>query len=199
MSKISDRILKTLEALKLPALQARYAKATGKTSRSPNRKFLLREILEAEKKAKAIAAAAMKRQRQAAAAGPGRVQMPAATTSETERGAEETQYVRGQYSKFTVAELQAEYLRVVGRPTGSDDRGYLLWKLRVALQGKIRCGPRRTRVGVECKTIPIRIEAQLLTEMDEAWLELGFPSRNQFVIEATTFFAGHCRSIRAST
>jgi hypothetical protein len=49
MSNTSDRILKTLEALKLPALQARYAKATGKTSRSPNRKFLLREILEAEK------------------------------------------------------------------------------------------------------------------------------------------------------
>lgn len=199
MSKTSNRILKTLEALKLPALQARYAQATGKTSRSPNRKFLLREIIEAEKKAKATAAAEAKRQRQAAAAAPARAQMPAPQTAEQDRGGGQTRYVRGQYSKFTIAELQAEYFRVVGRKTGSGDRGYLIWKLRVALQGKIRCGPRKTRVGVECKTIPIRIEAQRLTEIDEAWLELGFPSRNQFVVEATTFFVSHRRSTRAST
>jgi hypothetical protein len=43
------------------------------------------------------------------------------------------------------AGLQAKYLEVIGRSTGSDDRGYLIWKIREAEKGRINLGPRKTR------------------------------------------------------
>ena len=46
---------------------------------------------------------------------------------------------------MTIEELQAKYLEVVGRSTGSDDRRYLIWKIREAEKGRINVGPRKTR------------------------------------------------------
>ncbi len=39
---------------------------------------------------------------------------------------------RGRFAAMSVEELQAKYLEVVGRATGSDDRRYLIWKIREA-------------------------------------------------------------------
>src|SRR5690606_34561140 len=49
---------------------------------------------------------------------------------------------RGELTGLTIEELQARYLDVVGRPTGSADRGYLVWKIREAMKGKVPTGPR---------------------------------------------------------
>ena len=48
-------------------------------------------------------------------------------------------------ASMTVEELQTKYLEVVGRSTGSDDRRYLIWKIREAEKGRINVGPRKTR------------------------------------------------------
>jgi hypothetical protein len=46
---------------------------------------------------------------------------------------------------MTIEELRAKYLDVVGRATGSDDKRYLIWKIREAEKGRIPVGPRKTR------------------------------------------------------
>jgi hypothetical protein len=46
MSKQTKRTRNELERLRLPELQARFREVVGETSRSPNRKFLMRRIEE---------------------------------------------------------------------------------------------------------------------------------------------------------
>jgi hypothetical protein len=46
---------------------------------------------------------------------------------------------------MTIEELQTEYLDVVGRSTGSDDRRYLIWKIREAEKGRRHRGARCCR------------------------------------------------------
>lgn len=43
-------------------------------------------------------------------------------------------------AKMTVDELHARYSEVVGRSTSSDHRGYLIWKVREGLKGRITVG-----------------------------------------------------------
>ncbi|MFW5740467.1 MAG: hypothetical protein ACOC1F_08880, partial [Myxococcota bacterium] len=52
---------------------------------------------------------------------------------------------RGRFKGMTVEELQSMYLQKVGRPTGSTDKAYLVWKIREAEKGRIPIGPRETR------------------------------------------------------
>ena len=47
MNKNTQKTMKSIEKLRLPELQARFAEIVGEASRSPNRKFLLRRIGEA--------------------------------------------------------------------------------------------------------------------------------------------------------
>jgi hypothetical protein len=47
---------------------------------------------------------------------------------------------KGRFAGMSVAELQALYLEKVGRPTGSDDADYMIWKIREAEKGKITVG-----------------------------------------------------------
>jgi hypothetical protein len=78
-----------------------------------------------------------------------------------------------------VPELQARYLEVVGRPTGSLDKPYLLWKIREARKGRIPIGPRKSpRTGdATFKILPLRMEAALVDQLDQAWKRRGFRSR----------------------
>ena len=102
-----------LAALGLPALRERFKDATGETTKSPNKKFLVRRIEEAS--TARAAAPAEEPQRPTAAPEPG-------TTL-----AESTPpKPRGRFASMTIEELQRKYLEVVGRSTGSDDRRYLL-------------------------------------------------------------------------
>ena len=75
--------------------------------------------------------------------------------------------------------LQARYLEVVGRSTGSDNKAYLIWKIREAQKGRIPGGPRKSahREGVTFKVLPLRMESDLVDKLDEAWKRQGLHSR----------------------
>ncbi len=163
MSNRRTRPKSELERMRLPELQARFREVTGETSRSPNRTFLIRRIEEA-----------------VAANTPHAAASPRA---------------RGRYTSMTVAELQAKYLEVVGRVTGSDDRRYLLWKIREAEKGRVPVGPRRTRgrggEPLEMKILPLRLDAEAIELMDDAWRSRGIKSRMEFFRRALGHYLAH--------
>jgi len=74
---------------------------------------------------------------------------------------------------------RSAYLEVVGRSTGSDNKAYLIWKIREAQKGRIPVGPRKSahREGVTFKVLPLRMESDLVDKLDEAWKRHGLHSR----------------------
>ena len=93
--------------------------------------------------------------------------------------------VRGRFASMTVEELQVRYRDVVGRPTGSLDKAYLVWKIRQAEKGRVPVGPTRRRAveaePVEFKVLPLRFTATSVDQMDAIWRALGMRSRSDFV------------------
>jgi hypothetical protein len=98
------------------------------------------------------------------------------------------QLPRGALKGLTIEELQAKYLEVVGRPTGSTNRAYLEWKIREAAKGKIPTGPRshgrRTSQGDDVMVLPLRLPATTVDAMDHAWHSRGIRTRMDFLREA---------------
>lgn len=84
-------------------------------------------------------------------------------------------------SKLGVAALQQRYLDVVGRPTGSSDKRYLIWKIREAQKGRVPVGPRTRRSpsepAAEHMVLPVRMETSLVQRLDAAREHLGIKSR----------------------
>jgi hypothetical protein len=171
MNKENKKRMKIMEKLRLPELQARFNDIVGEATRSPNKKFLLRRIAEAletqEQEAPAAAAAAVEHATPEPAANDGEA------TAET--GNEK------KLSKLSVDELQALYIEVVGRDTGSGDRRYLIWKIREARKGRIPVGPVRRRhadgEAPDMKVLPLRLEAEAVARLDEARERLGLKTR----------------------
>src|SRR3990167_1634471 len=167
-----------LAALGLPALWDRFNEATGETTKSPNKKFLVRRIEEALAARAADPAPAPVEESPRSAR--------AASAPEPERTlAESTSPMpRGRFASMTIEELQTKYLEVVGRATGSDDRRYLIWKIREAEKGRINVGPRKTRAhdgeSLDVKNLPLRLEADVADKMDEAWRAKGIKNRMEF-------------------
>jgi len=62
---------------------------------------------------------------------------------------------------------------------GSDNKAYLIWKIREAQNGRIPVGPRKSahREGVTFKVLPLRMESDLVGKLDEAWRREGLHSR----------------------
>ena len=88
---------------------------------------------------------------------------------------------------MSIEELRAEYLRVVGRPTSSDQRRYLLWKLSEAAKGRIALGAiekRPAREKADMQVIPLGMEREVAAKLDTAWKALGFKSRMAFLRDA---------------
>ena len=79
-------------------------------------------------------------------------------------------------------ELQARYLEVVGRPTGSISKAYMVWKIREAQKGRIPLGLRKNahREGVTFKVLPLRMESAVVDKLDEAWRSRGIKNRMEF-------------------
>lgn len=201
MTSTTRKQIKALEKLRLPELQARFAEVTGEETRAPNRRFLIRriaEVLEAresdvaaeptpddtaqDETTPAPAAAASADAPDAGNAGEG-------ATESADGGAEERRL-----SKLSVPELQTLYLEVVGRPTGSSHKRYLIWKVRQAQKGRIPVGPRGSRRAdgevVDFKVLPLRMEADLVTRLDEARERLGLKSRMELFRRALHAFLG---------
>ena len=167
-NKTKNQIAK-LGKMKLPELQAKYAEVVGEKTRSPNKTFLIRKITEALAAAggdaKAVKAKVPKTDASSAGTEATSQPNPAAAVEKL--------------SKLDVPELQARYREVVGRPTGSTSKPYLLWKIREAKKGRIPVGPRKNarREGVAFKVLPLRLEADLVEKLDEVRKRQGLRSR----------------------
>ncbi|WP_164012064.1 hypothetical protein [Pyxidicoccus trucidator] len=86
---------------------------------------------------------------------------------------------------MTLEELRKTYFDVVRRPSGSSNRGYLVWKIREAEKGRINVGPSKTRARagepLDVKTLPLRLEADVAHKMDEAWRAKGIKNRMELL------------------
>ena len=102
---------------------------------------------------------------------------------------------RGRFASLTIEVLQTKYREVVGRATGSDDRRYLIWKIREAEKGRIPVGPRSTRKRegepLDVKILPLRLEADVADKMDEAWRARAIKSRMEFFRGAIGHYLAH--------
>ena len=96
---------------------------------------------------------------------------------------------------MTIEQLQAKYLEVVGRSTGSDSKNYLIWKIREAEKGRIPIGPRKTRSHdgepLDVRILPLRLNAEAVDKMDEAWRAHGIKNRTQFLRNAIGRYLTH--------
>ena len=96
-------------------------------------------------------------------------------------------------TRLDVSELQARYLEVVGRPSGSTNKAYLIWKIREAKKGNIVLGPRKSadREGVTFKVLPMRMETTIVDKLDEAWRSRGIKNRTAFFRGALGHYLKH--------
>ncbi|MCC7535199.1 MAG: hypothetical protein IT379_03255 [Deltaproteobacteria bacterium] len=180
----------TLATLGLPALWKRFKEATGETTKSPNKKFLVRRIEEAL----AARAAEPEPATQPPAKRTARASEPTVATTEPTTS-DAPKPPRGRFATMTIEELQTKYFEVVGRSTGSDDRRYLIWKIREAEKGRINVGPRKTRERdgepLDVKILPLRLEADVADKMDEAWRSKGIKNRMEFFRGAIGHYLAH--------
>ncbi|MCZ2135398.1 MAG: hypothetical protein LC098_08225 [Burkholderiales bacterium] len=164
MNYPTRRTLKSLEALRLPELQAKYAELVGEKTRSPNKKHLLSKIAQALE---------------------AREQANAKPTLQTPATPEPVAKVK--LTKLSVPELQALHREIIGRETTSTDSAYLVWRVRQAQKGRIRVGPIERRApgeAADVKVLPLRMTAAEAEAMDEAWRRLGFKSRTAMIRKA---------------
>jgi len=164
MSKKIDRQIEKLQELRLPELQARFAEIVGEPTRAPNKKYLLRRIREALE---------AKAQR-------------GGTSDSADAPATKRKREPSGLTKLTVEELQQRYLQEVGRPTESDNRAYLIWKLRQARKGKIRIGPARERKHEPGTTqvVPLTLPRESVAALDEVVGRTSFINRSAFLRRA---------------
>ncbi len=176
MNNATRNLIASLEDMRLPELQAKYAEVIGEESRCPNKRFLIRRITEALQAGQGQAARATASNH---------------ATSDPRRN--ESSGEKKRLSKMSVYELQALYREVVGRDTSSSDVRYLVWKVRQAEKGRIPVGPRGRRrpdgESVDFKVLPLRMEAEQVQRLDEARERLGLSSRMDLFRRALhTFF-----------
>jgi len=110
---------------------------------------------------------------------------------------------RGRFSGLTVDDLQAKYREVVGRSTGSDNKAYLIWKIREAEKGRITVGPVQTRMAegtsdADVKILPLRLETKVVETMDTAWRERGLKTRMEFFRRALGHYLTHLGATEAA-
>lgn len=196
---MAKNIRRELDRLRLPALQERFREVIGEETRCPNRTFLIRRITEAiAARAAAEAAPAeptpspnvaptLARAARARTASPGK---PTSASPRADRPE------RGRFKSMTIDELQTAYLSIVGRPTGSTDRRYLIWKIREAEKGRVPVGPRETRTpdqeaATETRILPLRLDAPSVAAIDATWRAQGLKSRMEFFRRALGHYLAH--------
>ena len=164
-----------LGRIKVNELQAKFAEVTGEKTRSPNKTFLIRKIAEAVQAKSGVESSS-----------PG---AKAATTIATKAAGSGTERL----TRLDVAELQSRYFEVIGRPTISTNKAYLIWKIREAKKGHIVLGPRKSarREGVTFKVLPLRLESEVVDKLDEAWRSRGIKNRMEFFRGAIGHYLRH--------
>ncbi|MCK9462855.1 MAG: ribbon-helix-helix protein, CopG family [Proteobacteria bacterium] len=184
MSQTMKREITRLSKMRVNELQARFAEVTGEVTRSPNKTYLIRQIIAGLEAADA-----------ADVAPPAPAIEPPAPTAAAPEEADTAApgaapAIAEKLTRLDVPALQARYLEVVGRPTGSTNKAYLIWKIREAIKGRIPVGPRRNthREGVEFKVLPLRMEAALVEQLDAARKRQGLRSRMDLIRRALQAF-----------
>ena len=211
MSDTIQNTIETLKEMRLPELRARYAEVIGEESRCPNKTFLARKIAEALAKDSGDQDEAPKpttdeptdttpATEEATANEVAEVSDAEAPDDKQGEAATETAGVK--LTKLSVPELQARYREVVGRDTGSSAKNYLIWKIRQAEKGRIPVGPRRSRrsegEAANFKVLPLRMQAELVAELDEARERLGLKSRMELMRRSLHAFLLEAGEVRVA-
>lgn len=85
---------------------------------------------------------------------------------------------------LSVDQLRAVYKHLSGRPSTSESRTYLCNRIRMARQGTLPSGTRRSRSGEPQKVLPVAMAVSVVEALDEAWRRNGYGSRIAFIREA---------------
>jgi len=168
-----------LEAMRLPELWQKYEEAIGTKTRTPNKAFLVKAILDAEKDKRKTSRGAVK-------AESGRAKTTTTTASHS------SERPRGRFAGMTVDELRALYEEKVGRPTDSTDEAYLKWKIREAEKGRVTVGPVQRRHRDEARkrcvnrvvAVTLRFGESELERLDRALERAGAKNRTRFLMTA---------------
>jgi len=178
-----------MEEMKLPELQAKFAEVVGEETKAPNKKYLIKRILEV------LEQDDFQGDEQAEMDANIQVTNDAEQSDEPIEADDDSSEEETSLTKLDVDTLRNRYNEIVGRPTGSTDKRYLIWKIRQAQKGKIPVGPipgrRGDGIGRDYKVLPVRMEADLVEKLDEAWKRQGLESRMQLFRQAlSTYLAG---------
>ena len=177
MSKKIDNVMAKLADRRLPELRAKYEEVLGESTRAPNKTYLLRRIREGLEAKEAEAKQTRKGRGTKAAKKASKAKAGGAARKERESDG---------LTKLTVEELQERYLQEVGRETGSDNKGYLIWKIRMARTGKVRVGPARERKHEPGTTqvVPLTLPRETVAALDEVVERTTFANRSAFLKRA---------------
>ncbi len=205
-----------LGTMRINELQQLYAEVTGKSTRCPNRTWLVKAILEVALPAQAVVptqAEASPQPEEATPAvdegepsgglevdpiGPANGPEPSAPVAGLDNaaalaagahmptdgaGAALLPTAAVNLSKLGIPELQALYSEVLGRPTASTSRNYLVYKVRAAQKGTVSAGSRtrHQKTGDAIMVLPLRMEADMVDQLDAAWRRQGLRSRMDLI------------------
>ena len=178
---------KKLENMSVAELRARHKQVTGRSTKESKKEKLIDAIEQHGRLEQRVAAA----RAGTAPKARGRVKKanPSAVTGEVAAAAPQAAddgpppaaepKKRGKWSAMSTEDLRRLYEEKVGRATSSDDRGYLIWKIREAEKGRITTGPVQRAKLTDEPTIPItlRLPTSLTEKLDVVWRRLGHRSR----------------------
>lgn len=205
MNAITRKKVKALDKLRLPELQEKFAELVGEATRSPNKKYLIRRIGEALEAAESADSTGPKRPAKPNAAGArkdagwaggakraaAKAKAKAKQPAKKQRAAAKDASGEKPLSKLSVPKLQERYKEIVGRTTGSKNAAYLIWKIRQAEKGKIPVGPTQRRSSAnpgDYKVIPLRMETEVVDQIDAARERLDLPSRTTLIRRALMLY-----------
>jgi hypothetical protein len=230
MNALTRQAITALDAMRLPELQARYLEVLGTETRCPNRGYLIRKIseaLSANDTAEPGLDTATNEQSHIEACGEDEFAPEEQSTDESEVPDEADEIdvtlvedtaedaapdsdpavpvsvPRGRFRGMTAEELQLKYFEVVGRATNSENKAYLIWKIREAEKGHVPVGPLHGRSTpanpVDTRVLPLRLEAPLIDRIDAARRRLGLRSRTEFFRRAVDRYLESLDSLPAAT
>ncbi len=192
---VQDAEIDRLGTMPIGELQRLYAEVVGEPTRCPTRSWLSRKIMEAAvpivPAADALDLEAVHSQGTGGAlddaagtelssdAAPLEPEGVVDATDATTPDSPGTSEAGPKLSELDIPALQALYAEVTGRQTRSVHRGSLIYRIREAQKGHVPIGPRASRLPThgEIKVLPLRMEANLVDRLDEAWARLGHGSR----------------------
>lgn len=196
----TEKQIEKLTQLTLTELRELYTDLIGEPTRAPNKKYLAKKILEARAKLKPTKTG-LKPSRPRRPTSPAKrkrtVKQPEKKTPAKKTPAKKKtpagKDASGDkpLSKLSVPKLQERYKEIVGRTTGSKNAAYLIWKIRQAQNGKIPVGPTQRRSSTnpgDYKVIPLRMETEVVDQIDAARERLELPSRTTLIRRALMLY-----------